>query len=762
MAPPGPRLFVRLWAHVALLGRVAWPGAALGSVLATILFMAGMAFHLRSGLGTLVDVVAIVAGTVLALAVLGLIAIAVRLVLLAWPGWLAAALLGSFVCLLLVLSALDAGGRVGVLIAGSITLLSAALGGAIALVTRRGSGMTRAQRTSSWGLFVVIAAGWIALAAWVWSPGVDPYVALSPSSPAPAITSLRAPDPSRAGSHVVRSLTYGSGTDLRRPEYGRGASLRTAPVDASPLLLKSLEGFKAAVRRWYWGFGAEAFPLNGRVWHPDGPGPFPLVVIVHGNHRMEDHSDPGYAYLGEVLASRGFIVTSVDQNFLNHSWSGDLTGEVAARGWMLLQHLAVWRSWNDTPGHPFHRRVDMDRIALIGHSRGGEAVAHAAAFNRLTCFPDDCTVPFAFGFSIRALVALAPIDGGYEPANQPVPIENVSYLVLQGSHDGDVPTFEGLRPFKRAKFTEGRDLFKAAVYVYRANHSQFNTLWGSDDVGPPFGSFTIQKSLLTGQEQRRVALVFIGGFLEAALNGRHEYRPMFRDARTVAAWLPKTTYFTQFEDSSFKAVSDFTSGIDLTRGTLAGTVLAGENLTVWRQGDVKSRMDWPFRVKAVYLGWNNAAKAGTASYRITLPDGTATAWGLDTTTRLTFMVADTNEDPGPRKGGGLLKKRTDPIDFTIEVATVDGVVSRVPLSRIAPLPPALRVKFTKWGFLDRAFYRRETEPVFQSYEMPLALFALPGWTPARLRDVRLVFDRTPSGVIALNEVGFSRPSKADE
>jgi pimeloyl-ACP methyl ester carboxylesterase len=80
----------------------------------------------------------------------------------------------------------------------------------------------------------------------------------------------------------------------------------------------------------------------------------------------------------------------------------------------------------------------MDRIALIGHSRGGEAVAHAAAFNRLPCLPDDCAVRFDFHFAIRALVAIAPIDGGYLPADQPVPIENVSYLVLHGSHDGDV------------------------------------------------------------------------------------------------------------------------------------------------------------------------------------------------------------------------------------------------------------------------------------------------------------------------------------
>jgi hypothetical protein len=750
------RLFARSWTHVAFLARVAWPGAALGSVLAVVLFMAGLAFQLRSGLGTVVDLLVVVVMTVLALALLGLLVLGLRLVLEKSPPLLAAALLGPFLLLLVVLDALESGPGVGLLVGGAMIVLCAALGGAIALVTRRPSGMGRGRRAISRVLLVVTLAGWMAVAAWVWIPGTDPYVALQPPLPARAAATLPARDPSQPGPHAVRSMTYGSGTDRRRPEYGSRVWLRTEPVDASPLV-KTFTGFKARARRWYWGFGVDRLPINGRVWYPDGPGPFPLVLIVHGNHRMEDYSDAGYAYLGELMASRGFIFVSVDENFLNRSWSGDLGGEVGARGFLLLQHLAAWRTWNDTPGNPFHRRVDMDRIALIGHSRGGEAVAHAAAFNRLPCFPDDCTVGFDFRFSIRALVALAPIDGGYEPANQPVPIENVSYLVLQGSHDGDVPTFEGLRPFKRAKFTDGGDRFKAAVYVYRANHSQFNALWGRDDVGPPFGRFTLQKPLLTGEEQRRVAQVFVGGFLEAALRDRREYRAMFRDVRAVAAWLPRTTYFTQFEDVSFRVVSDFTGGIDLTRGTLAGSVLAGENLTVWRHGDVKARMDWPFRVKAVYLGWDHATKRGTASYRITLPEHTAADWGLDAKSRLVLALADTNEDPRPRRGRAPAKQPKDPIDFTIEIVTSDGAVSRVPLSRIFPLPPILRVKFTKWGYLDRAFYRRESEPVFQTYEMPLELFATPGWTPARIRNVRLVFDRTPSGVIVLNEVGFSRP-----
>jgi len=747
------RSFVRLWMPLALLGRVAWPGAALGSVLATILFAADIAWQVRSGLGTGLDVLAGVVLAVLAMAVLGCAVIVLRSVLRSGPALFAAAVVGPFVLVFVLLDTyFDAGAGVSLRFGGTLVVLGAALGGAIALVARRTSGMDRGRRMIGWVWLVATFAAWVALAGWLWSPGTDPYVALQQPPSIGAIPPLPARDPSQKGPYVVRSLYYGSGTDRRRPEYGRQVSLRTEPVDASPLV-KNLKGVKATLRAWYWGFGGDRFPLNGRVWYPEGPGPFPLVLVVHGNHQMEQYSDPGYAYLGELLASRGFIVVSVDENFLNRSWSGDIRGENGARGWMLLQHLATWRRWNDTPGHPFHRRVDMDRIALIGHSRGGEAVAHAAAFNRLPCLPDDCTVKFDFHFSIRALVALAPIDDGYRPAGQSVPIENVDYLVLHGSHDGDVPNFEGLRPFKRVKFTDGRYRFKAALYIYRANHGQFNTVWGNDDLGPPFESFGLRKALLSGAEQRRVAEVFIGGFLEATLNGRREYLPMFRDVRAVATWLPRTTYFSQFEDSTYKVVSDFDTGIDLTRGVLPGSTQSGENLTVWREGDFKGRGVWPFRVRTLYLGWNTTA----GRYRLTLPETTAAEWGLDTNTRLVFAVADTREDPDKRDA----KTTYAPIDFTVEIQTSEGVVSRVPLSRIFPLPPILRVTFTKWKYLDRAFYAGKTEPVFQTYEIPLAMFAAPGWNPARIREVRFVFDRTPSGTIMLDGVGFARLSERD-
>ena len=71
-------------------------------------------------------------------------------------------------------------------------------------------------------------------------------------------------------------------------------------------------------------------------------------IISTAEVRDVDAIHPGYGYLGELFASRGFITVSVDENFLNGSWVGGLEKENDARGWMLLQHLKVWRRWNQT------------------------------------------------------------------------------------------------------------------------------------------------------------------------------------------------------------------------------------------------------------------------------------------------------------------------------------------------------------------------------------------------------------------------------
>src|SRR5213078_3332878 len=104
--------------------------------------------------------------------------------------------------------------------------------------------------------------------------------------------------PSEPGSFKVLTMYYGSGTDKNRKEFKDSVTYKTRAVDVSPY---------ASIAP------AQAAPINGRVWYPDGPGPFPLVLVVHGNHTPEDYSDPGYDYLGKLLASRGFILASLDE-----------------------------------------------------------------------------------------------------------------------------------------------------------------------------------------------------------------------------------------------------------------------------------------------------------------------------------------------------------------------------------------------------------------------------------------------------------------
>jgi hypothetical protein len=54
--------------------------------------------------------------------------------------------------------------------------------------------------------------------------------------------------------------------------------------------------------------------------------------------------------------------------------------------------------------------------------------------------------------------------------------------------------------------------------------------------------------------------------------------------------------------------------------------------------------------------------------------------------------------------------------------------------------------------MDDFAYEKASEPVFQTFELPLAAFA--GLDPQKLKRIKLKFDRTPMRVIILNQVGF--------
>lgn len=562
------------------------------------------------------------------------------------------------------------------------------------------------------------------------------------------VTPLTLPDPSLPGKYPVRVLTYGSGSD-RRPEYGAQAAVFTAPVDGSQLL----DGWSALRRAW-WGFAPESMPLNARVWLPDGEGAFPLILIAHGNHPMEDFSENGYDYLAELLASRGFIVASIDQNFLNLSLAADfglfapLKDENDARAWLILEHLRQWRDWSRTPGNPFYGRVNLDGVGLIGHSRGGEAVAIAAAFNRLPCHPENAALRFDYAFNIRAVAALAPVDGQFLPGERPLPLSDVNYLVLHGAHDMDVVSFGGLRQYNRLQFLDGKPWFKAALSIYGANHGQFNRAWGRRDMLGPARQLFNLGALLPAAQQEQAAKVFVSAFMEAALHDQAGYHALFHDPRVARAWLPETIYLSQYQDSSAIRLATFEEDINLETATRPGVSLRGEGLTLWREQVVPLRWG-DAQTSAVYLGWDTASAPGSPHYSLTLPPGS-----LDLTpqTRLTFALAAADESPLPEKQPPL-QSDPAPLDLTLELADRAGEIARLPLSHVSLLQPPLRVALGKWGWMSAL---PASEPIFQTFAFRLDDFSArnPRFNPSQLSEIRFLFDRSPAGVVILDEISI--------
>jgi len=462
-------------------------------------------------------------------------------------------------------------------------------------------------------LAVLSFGWWLAI-----QEGNDPY---TKDLPAPfstenknTLATLGLKNPASIGDLKVEKFTYGNGTDKKRKEFAEGVKFKTPTVDAS-LLLPEWKDKKKKWRERYWKFGVKEFPLNGRVFLPKGEGQFPLVLIVHGNHSMIDYSDGGYDYLGELLASRGMIAVSVDENFINGHWSGDFRGkEMPTRAWLLLKHLEQWKKWNTSPDHELYQKVDMNQIMLVGHSRGGEAVSIAAAFNKLPFYPDNALEKFDFDFNIKGVVSIAPTDYRY---HRQIKLENINYLSLQGSYDSDEISFWGMRPYRRLKFTEDGDFIKAGVYIHRANHGQFNSTWGRSDFGPPTGWILNTKPLLSGDDQREAAKVFITAFAEAILKGNKNYLPLFQNAENGKEWLPENYYLTHFQKQEDLIVQNFEEDIDLKSGKNNNTILSN-NLKIWREENLSTRDNGSQENNVVVLGWDYGEEIKTDSLLILL------------------------------------------------------------------------------------------------------------------------------------------------
>jgi len=291
-----------------------------------------------------------------------------------------------------------------------------------------------------------------------------------------------------------------------------------------------------------------ATTLYGVVRHPRdlSAGPYPLVLMLHGNHGIcrrtptsdddvcatsEDHECPldgyvttpnaeGLAYLAETVAAQGFVAVTISANAINCR-----TLWIQERAQLIMEHLRRWDSWQRTSAAPFggmfNGAVDTSRVALFGHSRGGEAVGHVPALMMATPIPR---------VRLSSVFALAPTDyDSPEPAGVP-------YAVVLPGCDGDVTTLVGSDTWDRS-IRASDDFPRSQVLFAGANHNFFSTEWRVDDNT---GAECNRSWEVGGAAQRGMLEGVFGAWLAGTSSAGGSLEPFFRgDADTpegIDAW----------------------------------------------------------------------------------------------------------------------------------------------------------------------------------------------------------------------------------
>lgn len=333
------------------------------------------------------------------------------------------------------------------------------------------------------------------------------------------------------------------------------------PVDLTDFV--NYSGNTKKVRDKFFGKGLNKTDVRGRIYAPKGLENAPVLFVVHGNHRFTTKNYLGYDYLGHYLAKRGIAMVSVDMNMLNGFMKFGVGNENDARAILLLENMENIFKRNKIENSPLYKKFDKNNIAIMGHSRGGEAAAIAYNFNELKFHPDNGKISHKYNFNIKGIITVAPTYNQYKPSDKNIILRDVNYFTIAGTNDADVDGFEGMLMYDNVIFTGAKDNFKTAIYLGYANHGNFNKLWGDFDCDPGEGLFLNRKELLDADDQREILSAYTLNFLENSF-GKTYNREIFKEGPYKYSDLPETNYYTRYMDSDFVKLADFEEDYDIT------------------------------------------------------------------------------------------------------------------------------------------------------------------------------------------------------
>ncbi|MCA9980112.1 MAG: hypothetical protein KDD89_04750, partial [Anaerolineales bacterium] len=455
----------------------------------------------------------------------------------------------------------------------------------------------------------------------------------------------------------------------------------------------------------------------------------------------------GFGYLVSGLAEAGYVALSVNINAENTFGFGEpVPGERLAQ--LLRAHLVALETASAGGENGFgvalNGRADLSRIALAGHSRGGENAYWLTHQQEWDVFPQG-------NDSIAGilLVAASPATFFLETSDTP------QAQVLPNC-DGDVIGLDGQLFYEHNRLDESHTAWMTSVVLARANHNHFNSILRGD-MAPQHseGDRPDCDTLIEPEAQRQFLVDYAVDFLtvlfgeDADAVGQAQ-RNLGLDVTAVAPselyGLPARVAFQPPADKRQTLFVPRTAD-EQTTNLLGGTVTAENVDTTFCPDRFYSPESMPgteacHRVNVIVPGQPAHAvlawSAPGAAWRLGLPEGQGDLSGY--TTLSLRVVADP-------------LTMTEPPLFSLQLTDTAGNTAVVTLS---PDEPALQLPegaVREDEFLPAGVFRGIV-PLL-TLHVPLADFA--GVDAAQVSEVAVLFDQTPSGAIFLADVAATRP-----
>ncbi|MEJ7645306.1 MAG: hypothetical protein WKF87_11980 [Chryseolinea sp.] len=516
----------------------------------------------------------------------------------------------------------------------------------------------------------------------------------------------------------------------------------------------------------------------------------PVVLIVHANGQRYDQ----YQQLGILLAINGFIAVSIDCRFQHdtfklHATQGpdatnfpyyfiidetyaldtadkifDANNIALAKPWIKGTHYTVESDHSSIKlnfklpsqemgglgrvnlifkhleliERKFGSQANVDKIAIFGHSRGGEAAIMAANLN-----------PNPTKYKISSLVSLAPTDQ-FENSTL---TKDIPYFVLYGSRDGDVngmPTPPG--PMRSGGFTlwdrAVNSSLKTMAFVYKATHNGF-IKDNHDYIEVMRKDLTkfilpdpthLDSFLLQITTQKNICIGYTNAFLRYTLFNENSWRPLF-----TGEWTPPSIVFSgskgiyfQFQNkaSDRLPIEDFESD-----GSAVSTIKPG-----WKKGKLR---DLPADISKV------ATNADQSSDPYSPHDTKALSVKWVANDKIHFKVSDEGLDVSSYSA---ISFRITKIAFaagnaninTMQVGLNDAFMQKVGKHVVIP-DPDLRPS-TSLGDNETL----TSKSAMMTARIPLEVFTAGGIDLTKITNIQFLFPQSGNGSVDIDSVEFTK------